>query len=259
MRIIEIRLGKGTIQTLSELEGYFKRMVNNVKDSQPKGSDHWDDAERMRKAGSNYMRAHNPAYASGNYVAVAVSEEQDPNDPDTENDDDADLNGNSKPDGSGHISAANQTEGRSLEDDEKADENGEENEQEDQEGEDEGEDVGLGVEEEEEVEEEEANDDDGDEDDGDDDDGDDDDGDEDDNEEREEDDNGEELVVVKRRGPGRPPKDPEAHAKKMAAKAAKAAAKAAPIDLYKGKHYKGLSFQQAQEKVVEELLRTEDE
>jgi hypothetical protein len=74
-------------------------------------------------------------------------------------------------------------------------------------------------------------------------------------EEEEDDDEAEEepvLVIPKRRGPGRPPKNPVLHAQKMAAKAAM---QGKADSQYQNVPYKGLNFQQAQEKIVEELLR----
>lgn len=47
---------------MSELEGFFKRMVTNAKEFYPKNSEIFEDAERVRKALSNYMTKTNPAY-----------------------------------------------------------------------------------------------------------------------------------------------------------------------------------------------------
>jgi hypothetical protein len=62
LRIIERKLHNQEFSTLSELESYFKRMVNNAKEFYPKNSEIFEDAERVRKALSNYMTKTNPAY-----------------------------------------------------------------------------------------------------------------------------------------------------------------------------------------------------
>ncbi|OAA55226.1 bromodomain protein [Niveomyces insectorum RCEF 264] len=59
---IENKLRNGDFPTLSELESYVKRMVQNAKDFYPRASQPFDDAERVRKATSNFMVKHNPAY-----------------------------------------------------------------------------------------------------------------------------------------------------------------------------------------------------
>lgn len=55
--------------TLSTLESYFKRMVQNAKEYNERGSQISDDAERIRKALSNYMTKHNPAYKTPGYTS----------------------------------------------------------------------------------------------------------------------------------------------------------------------------------------------
>src|SRR3981189_535327 len=57
---IESKLTRREFPTLTTLESYFKRMVSNAKDYNQKGSEIYDDAERIRKALSNYMTKHNP-------------------------------------------------------------------------------------------------------------------------------------------------------------------------------------------------------
>lgn len=57
---------------LSQLEGDLKRLVANAKSFHEKGSDLYEDAERVRKTASNWMTRHNPAYRDKNYVAVAT-------------------------------------------------------------------------------------------------------------------------------------------------------------------------------------------
>jgi hypothetical protein len=60
--MIENKLNGREFTNLSELESYFKRMVTNAKDFYSRGSEVFDDAERVRKALSNYMVKTNPAY-----------------------------------------------------------------------------------------------------------------------------------------------------------------------------------------------------
>lgn len=68
--MIEEKLNNREFANLSELESYFKRMVCNAKEFYPRNSPTFEDAERVRKALSNYMTKTNPAYQRGNYVAV---------------------------------------------------------------------------------------------------------------------------------------------------------------------------------------------
>jgi hypothetical protein len=66
---IEAKLESRDFPTLTTLESYFKRMVQNAKDYNTKGSVIYEDAERIRKAVSNYMVKVNPAYKTPGYVA----------------------------------------------------------------------------------------------------------------------------------------------------------------------------------------------
>jgi len=59
---IESKLHRQEFPNLSSLESYFKRMILNAKEYNEKGSEIFEDAERLRKALSNYMTKHNPAY-----------------------------------------------------------------------------------------------------------------------------------------------------------------------------------------------------
>ncbi|KAL1838115.1 hypothetical protein VTJ49DRAFT_3020 [Mycothermus thermophilus] len=73
LRIIERKLQNQEFSTLSEFESYFKRMVNNAKEFYPKNSEIFEDAERVRKALSNYMVKTNPAYKlNHNYSCQAA-------------------------------------------------------------------------------------------------------------------------------------------------------------------------------------------
>lgn len=67
---IETKLKRLEVPNLSSLESLFKRMIANAREFNEKGSRIYDDAERLRKALSNFMTKHNPAYKSYGYVAV---------------------------------------------------------------------------------------------------------------------------------------------------------------------------------------------
>ncbi|KAI0158191.1 Bromodomain-containing protein [Xylariaceae sp. FL1272] len=70
LEIIEQKLKEGSYPTLSSLESDFKRLVQNAKETHDRNSTNFGDAERVRKAVSNLMVKHNPAYKAGNYTAV---------------------------------------------------------------------------------------------------------------------------------------------------------------------------------------------
>ena len=59
---IEGKLKRHEFPNLTTLESYFKRMIQNAKEYNEKGSQVYDDAERIRKALSNFMTKTNPAY-----------------------------------------------------------------------------------------------------------------------------------------------------------------------------------------------------
>lgn len=59
-------------------------MISNAKEYNQKGSEIYDDAERLRKALSNFMTKNNPAYKKPGYVAFPT-----PLPADDQNDDDA--------------------------------------------------------------------------------------------------------------------------------------------------------------------------
>lgn len=71
---------------MTTLESYLKRMVANAKDYNQRGSEIFDDAERIRKAVSNYMTKHNPAYKTPGYVAFATPLPEDDDAPDSDED-----------------------------------------------------------------------------------------------------------------------------------------------------------------------------
>jgi hypothetical protein len=68
--IIERKLKDKEYPNLSSVESDFKRLVSNAKETNDRSSTIFGDAERVRKAVSNLMVKHNPAYKSGNYQAV---------------------------------------------------------------------------------------------------------------------------------------------------------------------------------------------
>jgi Bromodomain len=55
---------------LTALESDLKRMVQNAKEFNTTSSKIYEDAERLRKALSNFMPKHNPAYKDPEYRAV---------------------------------------------------------------------------------------------------------------------------------------------------------------------------------------------
>lgn len=70
LNMIEQKLAAFEYTTMELLEGDLKRMVQNAKDYNDSRSEVFADAERIRKALSNFMPKHNPAYANPNYRAV---------------------------------------------------------------------------------------------------------------------------------------------------------------------------------------------
>ena len=203
---IEHKLHNQDFANMSELESYFKRMVTNAKEFYPKHSQVFEDAERVRKALSNYMTKTNPAYklVSG-YSCVAAPIPDEP---------DSDIErfiGN----GQG-AAAADDDDAEGEEDAEGEDEDAEGEEDDDENGEDDEE------------------------------------GDDDEEDEDEEDGNPR-KIILKRRGPGRPPRGAPVRAKK-----ADRGGRVKADHEYEDVPYKGLSFQQAQEKIVEELIRKPD-
>ncbi|KAG7114558.1 Protein polybromo-1 like protein [Verticillium longisporum] len=62
LEMIEQKLNNHEFATLTEVESYFKRMVSNAKEYYSRNSSTFEDAERVRKALSNHMTKVNPAY-----------------------------------------------------------------------------------------------------------------------------------------------------------------------------------------------------
>ncbi|KAF4995872.1 hypothetical protein FGRMN_4829 [Fusarium graminum] len=183
--IIEKKLNNGEFKNLSEVEGYFKRMISNAKEYFSRSTEQYDDAERIRKALSNFMTKTNPAYHVRGYQALPAPFPDEDGAEDDEDDEDAE------------------------------EEN--EDEQEDDKDEDEEE------------------------------------------EEEEEPSSRRRTITLKRRGPGRPPASTPRRASARGREPPKTPAPASkPDHQYEDVPYKGLSFQDAQEKIVEELVRRED-
>ncbi|KAH8679818.1 Bromodomain-containing protein-like protein [Tricladium varicosporioides] len=68
---IKGQLEEGFFKNMTQLESHFKRMISNAKEYNQKGSEIYDDAERLRKALSNFMTKTNPAYKNiPGYVAA---------------------------------------------------------------------------------------------------------------------------------------------------------------------------------------------
>ncbi|KAH8744903.1 hypothetical protein F5883DRAFT_439487, partial [Diaporthe sp. PMI_573] len=74
LRVIERRLCRHELANMTQLESWMKRMVNNAKEFYSRGSQTYEDAERVRKATSNYMVKTNPAYKKiPNYAATPAA------------------------------------------------------------------------------------------------------------------------------------------------------------------------------------------
>ncbi|KAG7044709.1 bromodomain containing protein [Colletotrichum scovillei] len=205
LSIIERKLKNGDFSTLTELESYFKRMVSNAKDYYSRSTPQFDDAERVRKALSNFMTKTNPAYARGGYTAVPTV--LPAHRVDEAEDDDIE-----KPQG--------------------AAESPEEQEDAEEDDEEEGEEAEADEE----------------------------DGEEDDDAEGEEDDdegsqNSKPTILIRRRGPGRSSSSRAVTSRKSHARNA---TPSRPDYDYEGVPYKGLNFQAAQEKIVEEMIRKKE-
>lgn len=73
LRVIERRLYRQEFANLSELESWLKRMVTNAKEYYNKNTQTFEDAERVRKATSNWMVKTNPAYKKNtSYAATPI-------------------------------------------------------------------------------------------------------------------------------------------------------------------------------------------
>ena len=70
---IQQRLDDGEYDNLEKFEADLKRMIQNAKDYNATKSEIFEDAERLRKAMSNFMPKHNPAYTDPNYRAYPTA------------------------------------------------------------------------------------------------------------------------------------------------------------------------------------------
>lgn len=69
---------------MTALESDLKRMVQNAKEFNVTGSKVYEDAERIRKALSNFMPKHNPAYKDQDYRAQPTPVPDDDDDEEDE-------------------------------------------------------------------------------------------------------------------------------------------------------------------------------
>lgn len=199
---IEEKLNNHEFETLAELESYAKRMISNAKEFYPRSSTLFDDAERLRKALSNYMTKNNPAYNTRGYQAFPTP--LPPEDEEGEEDDDEEA---------GDEGGEEEDDGEEEEEEDDAEPEAEEDapEEEDDDGEDE--------------------------------------------EDEEEPESRKRSIILKRRGPTRASRNSLSQAQDSPKTAALGIR---PDHQYEDVPYKGLTFQQAQEKLVEELLRHTD-
>lgn len=70
INMIDSKLKRGEYSNMTALESDLKRMVQNAKDYNSSKSEVFEDAERIRKALSNFMTKHNPAYQDPEYKAA---------------------------------------------------------------------------------------------------------------------------------------------------------------------------------------------
>lgn len=183
LKTIEKKLHNQDFANLAELESYFKRMVTNAKEYYHKGSEVFEDAERVRKALSNYMTKTNPAYKLiPGYSCQAAPIPED-------------------------LQALPAEVGDEDEGDEDA-EGEEEAEAEDTEENDDEEDSSAQT---------------------------------------------RKKIILKRKAPSRPMRQGSTPVRKTEGRS-----RAKPDHEYEGVPYKGLNFQEAQEKIVEELIRKPD-
>jgi hypothetical protein len=114
------------------LEGDFKRLVSNAKETNPRQSEAFGDAERIRKAVSNLMTKHNPAYKTGNYQAVATPLPPSPG-PDGADEDEDDAPGEEE---DGNMAAASKANGNADEDEAEEDDDDDEEEEDEEDDDD---------------------------------------------------------------------------------------------------------------------------
>ncbi|KAM0477871.1 hypothetical protein ACHAPX_005637 [Trichoderma viride] len=206
LETIEEKLNDGYFKSLAELESYFKRMIANAKEYYTRGSQIFDDAERVRKALSNYMTKTNPAYSNRSYQAVPT-----PLPPENADEEE--------------------------EEEEEGDAEGEEEEEEDEEGDEDAD--GEEAENAEDAEDAEGEDEDADG--------------EDEPEEDKQPKSRRKAIILKRRGSSRTRRGSNNDNPRT-----RSPPPSRPDHEYENVPYKGLTFQQAQEKIVEELVRHQE-
>lgn len=69
-KLMQDKLNALQYENMTALESDLKRMVQNAKEFNTTSSKIYEDAERIRKALSNFMPKHNPAYKDQEYRAV---------------------------------------------------------------------------------------------------------------------------------------------------------------------------------------------
>lgn len=220
LSMIERKLNNGEFSTLTDLESYLKRMVTNAKEYYPRHSQIFEDAERVRKALSNFMTKTNPAYSRGGYTAVPTPLPADGDVLDEVEEEDED---NVTPVKTSRRKSQTTTKPAEQQDDD-GDEDEDEDDDEDAEADDDDEENG------------------------------------DDDAEGEEDDDDEAsqsskpTAIIIRRGSGRPSRNVTPRKSK-----GRNTTPSRPDSEYEDVPYKGLNFQAAQEKIVEEMLRKREE
>ncbi|KAI0446424.1 Bromodomain-containing protein [Xylaria telfairii] len=218
LEVIERKLKESRYSTLSSLESDFKRLVSNAKETNDRNSTIFGDAERVRKAVSNLMVKHNPAYKAGNYQAVPTPLPPTP-EPEDE-DDDEEINGEVDGEANSPVIKADDAEPASEGDGDDAEAEDEHEEDEEEDDENEGQD-------------------------------------EDDELEDGHDDN--DSQRRRRRGSSWRKADPGS-SRDSTTPIQRSSTRTGKADHhYEGIPFNGLSFQQAQEKIVEELIRKKED
>ncbi|KAF4592400.1 Bromodomain protein [Ophiocordyceps camponoti-floridani] len=223
LETIEEKLNNGEFSTLAELESYFKRMITNAKEFYSRSDTIYDDAERVRKALSNYMTKRNPAYATRRYQAqptpLPPEDDQPDEAQDGDGDEDEDKDQTEQPD-EVMKDKDDESEAQAPEQDGNDDQAAEVADDDESEQRRSKSQTAAG-----ERDEKNAN------------------------------RTSKRSIVLKRRESGRLSRNPTAQAQPVQPSPRQSATPSRPDHQYEDVAYKGLSFQQAQEKLIEELLR----
>lgn len=134
LELLERKLKNLEYPNLSTLESDFKRLVQNAKEINPRTSEVFNDAERIRKAVSNLMVKTNPAYKSGNYQAFptplpASPGKDDGNDDDEEEEEEGEEGQEDESDAPGEEDDADMADANAEADEDDAEEEEEEEEE----------------------------------------------------------------------------------------------------------------------------------